>query len=304
MNIAVVGAGALGVYYGQRLQAAGSDVTYIVREGRARQLNEYELSITSPFGNDACEQFSYTTDVSSIEAPDLVLVGVKGYHLEGALPQIKQLTTKGAYVLPVLNGIEHINRLRSYVGNEAVLGGLAFIIATLDEKGHVHHTSPFHRLVFGSLMKEQDSFCERFASLAKDAQIEAIHSSDVLYDMWKKYMHITAFSGITTATNEPIRVVQENKPTERTVRAVLTEMQQLANAYGIQLGPKEVDDTMNEFLSLDQEATSSMHQDRRKGHHLEVDHLQGGVLRLAEAKGVDMPVIETLYGILAPLESK
>lgn len=301
MNIVVLGAGALGVYYGQRLQAAGANVTYIVREGRARQLEEHGLSITSPFGNDRCESFTYTTDVSTVSSPDLVMVGVKGYDLEGTLSQIKTFTDQGAYVLPLLNGMEHMERLQTYVGKEAVLGGLAFIIATLDDKGHVHHTSLFHRLIFGSLLKEQDSFCERFALLAQDAQLEAIHSPDVLYEMWKKYMYITAFSGITTATNEPIRVVQENEPTKRTTRAILTEMQQLANAYDAQLGLEEVEETMNDFIALDPEATSSMHQDRRKGLHLEVDHLQGGAIRLAQAKNKNVPVIETLYGLLAPL---
>lgn len=302
MNIVVLGAGALGVYYGKRLEKAGATVTFLVREKRAQQLQEQGLSITSTRGHEACAHVHFTTDVRSISEADLVIVGLKGYHLQDALPQIKQLTEQGAYVLPLLNGIEHMEALQSYVGKDSVLGGLAFIIATLDEKGHVQHTSDFHKLVFGPLMKEQQDFCERFAFLARNANFESIHSSDVFYEQWKKYMYITAFSGITTATNEPIGVLQGNKPTQRTVHALLKEMQQLAGVYGVILPDKEIAETLDNFLTLDPRATSSMHQDRRKGLRLEVDHLQGAAVRLATKKNVHVPVLETIYGMIVPFE--
>lgn len=302
MNVVVLGAGALGVYYGSRLRGAGANVTYLVREGRAAQIKDHGLFVTSNRGNDACKDVEYTTDIESIASADLVLIGVKGYHLEAALPQIKHFTNQGAYVLPLLNGIEHITILQDYVGKENVLGGLSFIIATLDGKGHVHHTSDFHRFIFGPLIKEQESFCKELEKVANRANIEAIYSSNILYELWKKYMYITAFSGITTATNEPIGVLHGNDATKHTVRTMLKEMQQLASAYHIELGEIAVNDTMENFLELHAEATSSMHQDRRKGLRLEVDHLHGGAIRLAEDKQMTLPTIETIYGVIAPFE--
>jgi len=302
MNIVVFGAGALGVYYGSRLEDAGAHVTYLVREGRAAQIKNNGLKVCSTQGNIEPIEVNYTTNIEAIDSPDLVLLAVKGYHLEDALPQIKHFTDQGAYVLPLLNGIEHIETLQSFVGATSVIGGLAFIIATLDEKGHVHHTSDFHRFVFGPLLKEQEEFCERLENLTTKAHIEAIHTPDVLYELWKKYMYITAFSGITTGLNEPIGILQGNEPTQRTVLAMLTEMQQLARAYNVVLRDKDVEETMDNFLHLHGEATSSMHQDRRKGLRLEVDHLQGGAIRLAKERGIQTPTIEAIYGVIAPFE--
>src|SRR5699024_7832431 len=302
MHIVVLGAGALGVYYGTRLQEAGAKVTYVVRVGRAQQIKKHHVSISSPLGDIGNPQVDYTTDIEKVDAPDIILLGVKGYHLKEALPQIKHFTDKGAYVLPLLNGIEHVKTLQSYVGKKYVLGGLAFIIATLDEKGHVLHTSEFHKFVFGPLMKEQEFICEELYAFARKANIEAIYTSDVLYEMWKKYMYITAFSGITTALNEPIGILQENKATERTAYALLKEMQQLAQTYGIELKQKDIEETMENFLSLDARATSSMHQELRKGLRLEVDHLQGGAIRLANDKQVKVPTIQAIYGVISPFE--
>lgn len=302
MNIVVIGAGALGVYYGSRLEDAGAHVTYLVREGRVAQINNHGIKVTSTLGNLEPTEVNYTTNIEAIDSPDLVLVALKGYHLESALPQIKHFTDQGAYVLPLLNGIEHIETLQSFVGASAVIGGLAFIIATLDEKGHVHHTSDFHRLVFGPLMKGQEEFCQQLEELTTKAHLEAIHTPDVLYELWKKYMYITAFSGITTGLNEPIGILQGNEPTQNTVLAMLTEMQQLARGYNVVLSDKDVEETMENFLHLDQEATSSMHQDRRKGLRLEVDHLQGGAIRLAKERGIQIPTIQAIYGLIAPFE--
>ncbi len=302
MHIVVLGAGALGVYYGTRLQEAGAKVTYVVREGRAKQIKKHHLFVSSPQGDVRNDQVNYTTDIETIDSPDIILLGVKGYHLEEALPQIKHFTNQGAYVLPLLNGIEHVKTLQVYVGKKPVLGGLAFIIATLDEKGHVLHTSDFHKFIFGPLMKEQESICEKLHTFARKANIEAIYTSHVYYEMWKKYMYITAFSGITTALNEPIGILQENKATERTAFAILKEMQQLAQAYDVDLKQKDIEETMENFLSLEARATSSMHQDLRKGLRLEVNHLQGGAIRLANEKQVKVPTIQAIFGVIAPFE--
>lgn len=303
MHIAVIGAGALGLYYGGRFQEAGAKVTFLVREKRAEQIKENGLHIKSAKGDYTIENAEITTKAEEIADPDLVLLSVKGYHLPGTLDDVKILADKGAFILPVLNGIEHIGILQQAVGKDAVLGGLCFIMATLDEKGHVVHSGDFHRLVYGELEPTQTNICQQLDELAKQSNIQAQHSDDIMLELWKKYMFITAFSGITTATNLPIGPVRENKDTFRVAEIMLDEMKQLANKCGSEVTEKDVESAKNNLLELDDEATSSMHQDRRKGLTLEVDHLQGGALRLAKAKGLDVPYIDAVHGIIKPFES-
>lgn len=155
MNVVVIGAGALGAYFGIRLSEGGANVTFLVREKRARQIEENKLAVKSPQGDYTIKKPQLATDAAEIDQADLVLVCVKGYHLEGTLDNLKKLVDQGAHVLPVLNGIEHISYLQDKLGKDAVIGGLSFIIATLDEQGHVVHSSDFHQLVFGPIHSTQ-----------------------------------------------------------------------------------------------------------------------------------------------------
>lgn len=303
MNIVILGAGALGAYLGGRLQQSGQNVTFLVREKRAQQLKEHGLTIQSVKGDYTVKQLNIAENIAQLDEVDLVVVSVKGYHLQGAIPQLRELVHKGAKVLPILNGIEHINILQKEFGKENVIGGLFFIIATLDERGHVVHTSDQHHFLFGPLHPSQQIICSKLKQLINGANLEARLSDHILGDLWNKYMFITAFSGVTTAGNYPIGVVQQHEATLLVAKQVLLEMQSLANAYDVPLTDEHVSNAIKQINGFAFEATSSMHQDRRKKAVLEVEHLQGGALRLAEKVNLKLPVIETLYGLMKPFEN-
>ncbi|MEW9675163.1 2-dehydropantoate 2-reductase [Lentibacillus sp. L22] len=303
MNVVVIGAGALGAYFGIRLSEGGANVTFLVREKRARQIEENKLAVKSPQGDYTIKKPQLATDAAEIDQADLVLVCVKGYHLEGTLDNLKKLVDQGAHVLPVLNGIEHISYLQDKLGKDAVIGGLSFIIATLDEQGHVVHSSDFHQLVFGPLHSTQMPICKRLDELCKAANISGKLSGHILYELWKKYTFINAFSGVTTAANLPIGAIRKHNSTFLIVEMILQEMRTLAKAYHTEIAADDVEAAKTQLLNLPDEATSSMHQDRRKGLTLEVDHLHGGALRLAKAVGVDMPYTEAVYGLIKPFEN-
>ncbi|WP_347861363.1 ketopantoate reductase family protein [Salimicrobium sp. PL1-032A] len=300
MKIVIIGAGALGAYFGTRWHDAGHEVINLVREGRAEQLREHGLKINSAVEDTEWTNPNVTEDPSTIENPDLVVLAVKGYHLDGTLPWLKTLTKKGAKVLPLLNGVEHYAILEKELGEETVLGGLAFIIATLDDKGHVVHTSDFHDLVFGPLHPSQEAICEELKIASNQAVMNSRMSQDILKEIWKKYMFITAFSGITTAMNATIGEIRSSPPTFLIAKKMLEDMQRLSVANGIKIGQKEVDKAYKQLQNLEDHMTSSMHQDRRKGLPLEVEHLHGGAIRLAAEKNLTLPYIETIYGMIKP----
>jgi 2-dehydropantoate 2-reductase len=302
MKITVVGAGAVGGYFGGRLQEAGADVTFLVREKRSTQLEKHGFAIESVNGGLTLPTVQKVTNVRDIPSSDLIILAVKGYHLEPIKAQIKPLVEKGAKVLPLLNGVEHYDTLSKAFGQESVIGGLCFIITTLDEKGHIVHTSKQHDIVFGELHKSQINVCQRFLTYAEKATINVNYSNDIMKDIWTKYAFITAYSGVTTASRLPIGPVRENEATLDLYRNAVAEMKELALSKGIDLGENFIAETINKTFALSDENTSSMHQDFRKGLPLEVESLQGGALRLAHENQLKLPHIETLYALLKPYE--
>jgi len=301
MKIVIVGAGAVGGYFGGRLAAAGADVTFLVRERRAAQLKEQGLQITSTQG-DASITPQLAQSVEEIESCDLLVLAVKNYHLENTLQPLLTLVEKGARILPLLNGVGHLQTLQNVFGPDRVLGGFCNIIVTLNEHGHAVHTSRQHDFSVGALLPEQEAFCARFHSLAKDANLTLIHSPHIYRDMWQKYMFITAFSGLTTASRLSIDGVLEHAPTRFVLEKVLREMCELANRKGAPLPPELPGQMVAGMEGLPAGSTSSMHQDFRKGLPLEVEALQGTAVRMAEEAGLELPTVRTIYGLIKPYE--
>lgn len=300
MNIIVYGAGAVGAYFGGRLLESGVNVSFFVREKRANELKKEGLKIFSPEGNFESDVNIYTK-VDEVKQADLILFAVKGYHLEQAIPQVKQIVEQtNAFILPILNGIDHIEKLQQAVGKEKVIGGFATIIATLNDQGHIIHSSKSSAITFGPLHPKQEEICLQIEKLHNNVKTNLIKDEDILKQMWKKYIFITAFSGITSATQLPAKFITENEATFRVAENVVYEMATLAQKEGINLTDDEIQKEVNRLKSFPKDSTSSMHQDMRKGYPLEVEHLHKGALKIAKKHQLSIPVIETLYGILKP----
>lgn len=304
MNILVIGAGALGAYFGGRMLEAGQNVSFFVREKRAAQLKKEGLKINSPEGNFDCSEVSIYTSPEELRNIDLVILAVKGYHIDQVIPQVQSIVKQTeAFVLPLLNGMEHIDKLQQAIGKEKVIGGFASIIATLNEQGHVEHTSGRSTFKFGILHKQQTEICEQLEMLQSQVNMNLVREESILKHMWKKYIFITAFSGITSAMQLPSGYIASSEATFASAKNVIREMTILAGQEGILLTDQEVESVTNTLIGFKKEATSSMHQDMRKGLPIEVEHLHGGALRLAAKYQVNVPVIETIYGILKPYEN-
>ncbi|SDH38373.1 ketopantoate reductase [Alteribacillus persepolensis] len=304
MNIVMHGAGALGAYFGGRLLEGGYNVSFFVRERRAAQLQQEGLKITSGAGDMETKDVEVYTSPEDVSKADVVILAVKGYHLEEAVQQVTDIVNKtGAYVLPLLNGIEQLERLQKAVGKEKVLGGFASIIATLNEKGHVEHTGAGSAIKFGALHPDQHEICTKLEEIHSHVKTNVLRDEEILKSMWKKYILITAFSGITSAMQLPAGYIAKHEASYRTARNVLYEMKMLAEQEGIAMGEEDIEPMAMKLRSFPPQATASMHQDMRKGLPLEVEHLHGGALRIAAKHQVAAPVIETLYGVLKPYEN-
>ena len=199
MRVLVIGAGALGGYFGGRLAQAGRDVTFMVRSRRAEQLARDGLQIISPKGN-----FAVTAPVliagASTDPFDLVLVALKSYSLDEAINQVGPETT----ILPVVNGISHLQNLAARFGADRVLGGMALISATLDADGRVIQLLPNDELVFGELNGGISDRTTALSSMFKGAGFNARASDAVMQDMWEKWTLLATNAGITSLMRAPI----------------------------------------------------------------------------------------------------
>lgn len=303
MKITVIGAGAVGGYFGGRLAESGLNVSFLVRANRAKQLTNSGLVIKSPFG-DLTLRPQIVQDVKEIKGCDLVILSVKNYQLVGALTQIKPLVDLGAKVLPLLNGVEHFELLEKEFGPDNVLGGLCKLISTVDTEGVIHHTNGLHEIIFGALQPSQADFCLRTKQALGNSILKINLSNNIKVDIWLKYAFITAFSGITTASRLSIDQVAENEATKEVFSRSLQEMWTLARESGAMLPDDFVQQNVRSILKYPTGSTSSMHQDFRKGLPLEVESLQGAAIRLSAKLGLEVPTVRTLYGLLKPFEGR
>ena len=294
MKILVVGAGGIGGYFGARMMEAGQDVTFLVRSRRKAQLEQTGLNINSVNGDVKLIPKLITAQQQG-EPFDLVILTTKSYQLKAAIEDVRPFVGEAGMILPLLNGISHVDDLVKAFGEERVLGGLCFIETTLDENGTIVQTSPMNQLVFGErsgketvrILEVQKAFEGTKADFALSANIEQ--------DMWHKYLFITAMSGITAAMESPIGPIRDLESGQRTISALLHELVLVMKAIGAPVKETIAEDQLAKINSLQPSMKSSMQRDMEKGQAIEAGHLQGYLLEKALAEELPVPVLDAIY---------
>lgn len=302
MRVTVLGAGAVGGYFGARLAARGVPVTFWVRPARADALRERGLVVQSPYGDLRIAAPRVVTDVRFLEASDVMLVAVKNYHLPAVLDDLARLAADGTRVLPLLNGIEHYDLLDRRLGRAQVLGATAQIFAALDANGEITHVGPLHHLTVGPRDASQDALVRELAALCGAAGVPCQVSEDIVAAIWSKFAMIVALAGVTAAARITLGQLATHAAAEAVFQKALEEVRALAAAEGVTLPDTMATDLAARIHTLPASATTSMYEDLRHGRPLELDALLGAAMRRAVRSGVALPTVETLYGLLAPWE--
>jgi len=194
----VVGAGALGGYFGGRLLEAGRDVTFLLRPRRAAQIANTGLVVQSPFGNLQLPSPPHVM-AEDIESPfDVIVVGSKAYDLDSTMDSFAPAVGPETVILPLLNGMKHIDRLVERFGNERVLGGLCMISATLDDEGRVLHLNDLHGLSYGERAGGRSARVDAIEAQFAGAKFDATASETISQDMWEKWVFIASAAGLTS----------------------------------------------------------------------------------------------------------
>ncbi|TRY26046.1 2-dehydropantoate 2-reductase [Brevibacillus sp. LEMMJ03] len=304
MKVLVLGAGAVGGYFGARLAENGGDVTFLVRERRRRQLLERGLRVQSVHGDIHLEQPQLIVAGEAAGPFDVVILSNKAYHLHDSLEAIAPYVGEQTAVVPLLNGIAHMELLWERFGRERVLGGLCFIETTLNEDGDVVQTSPTHEAVFGEWdggrSERVDAMERAFAGTA--ASFRA--SANIQRDMWHKYLFITTLSGMTTLMNAAVGPIRDAAYGVELTRQLAEEVASVMRALHAPIDEDIVEKQMKTFLNLGYGMKSSMLRDMEKGLPVEADHLQGYLLKRAEELGVAAPLLKVVYNNLKVYERK
>lgn len=294
MRMLMVGAGGIGGYFGARLLEKGEDLTFLVREGRKKNLEQEGLRVNSRHG-DLHFQPSLLTKSMQAEPFDVVLLSTKAYQLEQAIEDIRPFVGEQTMILPLLNGIAHVDELVSAFGEDAVIGGLCFIETTIGEDGSIDQTSPIHQLVYGERNGERTARIEKLKSHFDGTKAEFVLSDDIDQDMWHKYMFITAMSGITSLMESPIGPIRELPSGQSAIKSLLEELEAAMTAIDAPIKQGIASIQLDKVNSMDESMKSSMQRDMEKGLGIEADHLQGHLIEKAQHANVSVPVLETVY---------
>ncbi|CAE6717033.1 MULTISPECIES: 2-dehydropantoate 2-reductase [Paraburkholderia] len=277
MRILVVGAGAVGGYFGGRLAAAGQDVTFLVRPGRAEKLARDGLIINSARGNLALRDVKTILAGVAAEPFDLVLLSCKAYSLDDAIDSFAPLVGESTLILPMLNGMRHIDVLKEKFGASRVLGGQCVIAATLSPEQHIMHLNETHAITFGELEGGTSERVEAIADAMADANFDAVVSDNILLRMWEKWVFLATLAASTCLMRGSVGDILAAPDGKRIIENLLGECRGVAEHTGFTMGP-DFDARATQTLFTPSPLTASMLRDVENHSHTEADHILGDLI--------------------------
>uniref|UniRef100_E6PQP9 2-dehydropantoate 2-reductase n=1 Tax=mine drainage metagenome TaxID=410659 RepID=E6PQP9_9ZZZZ len=284
MRILVIGAGAIGGYFGGRLLQAGQDVTFLVRARRAQQLGSSGLHIRSPLGHIAMH------DPATVQAEnlrthfDLIVLSCKAYDLDDVIRGMAPAVGPETAVLPLLNGMRHLDALDTAFGRQRVLGGQCMIAATLDAEGVIVHLNDTHHLVFGERDGERSERVRSIAEAFAGAKVDVRASQQIVHEMWEKWVFLTTLAASTCLMRAPIGAILAAPSGKAVIEGLLEACLAVSQAAGYAPHAAFLERTREILTTEGSTLTASMLRDIENDSRIEADHIVGDMLqRRAEA---------------------
>jgi 2-dehydropantoate 2-reductase len=290
MRILVVGAGAIGGYFGGRLLQANRDVTFLVRERRAAQLRETGLSLRSPMGDLHVPDPPVVLS-SELRRPfDLILLSCKAYDLDNAIESFAPAVGAGTTILPLLNGMKHLDVLDERFGPQTVLGGLCLISTTLDQDGRILHLNNMHGLRFGERDGQRSARAEAIAALIEGAPFDGRLSEHILQAMWEKWTFIAATAGITCLMRSAIGDICAAGGADSAAQ-IYEECAQIAAENGFPPGEQARQVSIKSQTTPGSLLTASMLRDIEGHGRTEVDQIFGDLLQRRKSPAIGISLL-------------
>ena len=305
MKFAIFGTGGVGGYFGGRLAQAGEDVTFIARGRHLSVIQQTGLSVDSIRGDFVVNPAKATDSTQSVGAVDVVFLAIKAWQLDDAILQMKPLIGQFTVIIPLLNGIEHMEALVNAFGREHVLGGVCRISAFIAEAGRIKHVGIDPFIAFGELNREMSERVSKLYDVFKNISGVTVEASgNIELAMWEKYLLISAFSGVGAVTRSPVGMFRSIPETRAMFRRALEEVVLVANSRGVGLTEKSVQAVMDRIDQTQPDTMASMQKDVLAGRPSELESQTGALVRMARAATVSVPTHEFIYASLLPMEKK
>ena len=305
MKIAVFGTGGVGGYFGGRLAQNGNDVTFIARGAHLAAIRESGLRVESMDGNFSIHPAKATDSPETLGKVDLILLAIKAWQLDNAIQPMKSMVGTNTIILPLLNGMEHMDTLLASFGEEHVIGGFCRISAFIGGPGVIRHVGVRPYIAYGEWNHSKSERVQTVHALfASINNIMAEIPEDIHVAMWEKFIFISGTSGVGAFTRQTIGEYRANPATRTMLQEALEETTAVARARGVNIAKDFVDFTMRRIDTIDPHITASMQKDMMEGKPSELNEQTGAVIRMGKASGVPTPTHEKLFAALLPLEQR
>jgi len=303
MNIVVFGAGGVGGYFGGKLAQAENKVTFIVRGKHLEAIKNNGLQVKSING-DFTVHPNVTDDVSSIVNIDLVILGVKSWQVEGVAEQLKPVINKNTLVLPLQNGADNADKLRTILPNENVLAGYCKIVSKLESPGIIDHFAFDPEIVFGEYDNENTSRIKKISNLFDTANIKNRISEDIHLDIWKKFLFIVTISGIGAITRSVYGDIRRDNHLRQIMYQTANEIVAIAKAKDIALTNNDIELVLKIIDGFNHDTTASMQRDFMAGRPSELENFNGYIVKQGKELHITTPTNSFIYHCLLPQENK
>jgi 2-dehydropantoate 2-reductase len=299
MRIALMAAGAVGAYFGARLQAAGHDVFYIARGANLEALRKNGLKIESVNGDLHLPKVNATDKPAEVGPVDIVLFAVKLWATEEAAEATKPLIGPNTRVITLQNGVDSYERIAPIVGKAHAIPGTTYVFTVISSPGVIKQSSKVQSIVCGTIDGKPDAMLQKFAEAGEAAGITVKISDNIQLERWQKFVFLAANSGATAVTRSSTGEVLTDPDKRRMFEAIMRETANVGRAKGIPIDPGFEDERLAYAdKNLVSNMRASMANDLNAGNRLELDWLAGTVSKLGKELKVPTPVNDTIYAAL------
>lgn len=300
MKFAILGAGAVGGYFGARLAEAGEDVTFMARGAHLEAIRSTGLRIESENGDAHIHPAQVSDDPAEVGPVDYVLFAVKLFQTEETAGFAKPLVGPNTTLVALQNGVECANVLSAVHGKEKVLNGTSYIAAVIAEPGLIRQTGTFASFAFGEQDGTMSDRGQRLKEAADKAGLNPTYSSNVESLVWMKFLLIATMSSITTSTRKPIGELRDDPDIRPVIVASLEESIAVGRAMGVDLPEDAMEQQLKRIADFPAAMVASMYHDLHANKPTELEWMSGAVRRFGKQCGIPTPTHDAFYAILKP----
>jgi len=293
MKILILGAGGVGGYFGARLIQAGADVTYLLRDKRHQKIQAEGLVVETPKETFTLHPKSVTREQLKPEY-DLIVLAPKAYDLQDALDSVSAASAQGV-ILPVLNGLSHIQTLDEKFGRSRVMGGVAHIAATVTSSGSVKQLTDLHALTVGHRDPAHEALAREFSALCEQAAFDHTYSENIEQSLWDKWVFLATLAGMTTLCRGHVGKIADAPWGKETMTSFYAESCAIALANGFPTKESAQQKALAMLTKSGSSFAASMLRDLTQGNQTEHEHILGAMIEAGVRKSVACPLLKAAH---------